>query len=784
MSKLVVLNLGKGDLKKGFPTVIVQLWEDLDRVPMQFTGALPAAPELIELYRSWQLLYNLLYESLYHRLGWPRSIDIDKDIEIDEEDVTNVSTVEFSNLCDGLQKRINLWLQSKLFRNIEQKLRTKLASDDEIRVIIETESDLVRRLPWHLWDFFEDYQNAVLCLSVPEFERVQLLSEHPKPPVRILAVLGNSEGIDVNQDRAMLEKIPGAKTVFLVEPQRQELDRWLWHKEGWDILFFAGHSSSQSDGEIGRIYINKRDSLTIPQLKNALKAAIVRGLKLAIFNSCDGLGIAQQLASLHIPQMIVMREPVADRVAQEFLKHFLEAYAFGEPFYLAVREAQGRLQGLENEFPCASWLPVICQNPTATPFIWPQVQESRDRTLLPIRQSVSLVLKVSLLITLLIIGMRELGIFQSWELLAFDALMRQRPQEKPDPRILLVTITEADVQSQPASERLGASISDRSLAQLVAKLEQFKPRAIGLDIYRENPVKPKYADLAKTMRTSSNFIAICKVGEENRNLGIAPPPEVVAKERLGFSDVVLDPDGILRRQLLAMAPLGLCNTDKSLSFQLAARYLAYEGIRPKLTPEKNWQFGGVTFQNLKENSGGYRGIDRLGHQAMLNWRATPSVATQVTLNDVLSHKVTPDLVENRVVLIGTTAESFHDYLSTPYTAGRWPHEPMAGVVTQAHMVSQILSAVLDNRPLVWFLPKWGEIVWIWSWSGISGIIACRLRSPLYVGIAGIIGVGILNGVCLTFLIKGGWMPLVPSALALLATGAGVTTYTELRSKRL
>lgn len=82
--------------------------------------------------------------------------------------------------------------------------------------------------------------------------------------------------------------------------------------------------------------------------------------------------------------------------------------------------------------------------------------------------------------------MRELGILQSSELLAFDVLMRLRPYEEPDKRILVVTITEADVQSQPANERRAASLSDRSLAQVVAKLEQFKPRVIGLDIYREN----------------------------------------------------------------------------------------------------------------------------------------------------------------------------------------------------------------------------------------------------------------------------------------------------------
>lgn len=91
--------------------------------------------------------------------------------------------------------------------------------------------------------------------------------------------------------------------------------------------------------------------MTIEQLKYALKKAVVGGLNIAIFNSCDGLGLAQQLADLQIPQIIVMREPVPDRVAQAFLKYFLAAFAQGQSFYLAVREARERLQGLEDRFP-------------------------------------------------------------------------------------------------------------------------------------------------------------------------------------------------------------------------------------------------------------------------------------------------------------------------------------------------------------------------------------------------------------------------------------------------
>lgn len=154
----------------------------------------------------------------------------------------------------------------------------------------------------------------------------------------------------------------------MVEPSRQELDEYLWDEQGWDILFFAGHSESKNHK--GKIHINQDSTLSIAELRNALKFAIGHGLKLAIFNSCDGLGLTQQLADLQIPQTIVMRHNIPDKVAQEFLKYFLTYAASGEPFYLAMRYARERLQGLEDNYPGVSWLPVVCQNPAEEPTTW------------------------------------------------------------------------------------------------------------------------------------------------------------------------------------------------------------------------------------------------------------------------------------------------------------------------------------------------------------------------------------------------------------------------------
>jgi hypothetical protein len=153
-------------------------------------------------------------------------------------------------------------------------------------------------------------------------------------------------------------------------------------------------------------------------LKYALKTAVEKGLKIAVFNSCDGLGLARELADLKIPQILVMREPVPDKVAQEFLKYFLIAYARGESFYLAVKEARSKLQGLEDRYPCASWLPLIVQNPAEIPPAWQQLTKPKNervslhKRLTSTKPKLSLVLINSAIVTIAVIGLRALGILQ------------------------------------------------------------------------------------------------------------------------------------------------------------------------------------------------------------------------------------------------------------------------------------------------------------------------------------------------------------------------------------
>ena len=380
MTCLVTLNFGTGSCERGFESVTVQIWRAVQGERMQFTGTLPPAPELVEAYRQWQKLYLALQTAGGLRRwadAMPPSVAA---FEIDETDLTNVSTEDLIKQGQQLSAVLNLWLSSSTFTPVEQQLRTYLQPTDIIQVIVQTVDPWLRRLPWHLWNFFDAYPAAEPALGSLHYRGVSAVAG-ARTRLRILAVLGNSQGIDVTQDQLLLSQLPQADVIFLAEPTRAELDHWLWQDQGWDILFFAGHSATTPDGTQGHLAINRDRHLSIAELRHALNHAISRGLTLAIFNSCDGLGLAHELADLNIPQLVVMREPVPDFVAQAFLKSWLQRFSQGIPLSQALRQARQQLQGLEDDFPGGSWLPVMLQNPAAPTLHWPgfvSFSEGRD----------------------------------------------------------------------------------------------------------------------------------------------------------------------------------------------------------------------------------------------------------------------------------------------------------------------------------------------------------------------------------------------------------------------
>ncbi|MBD2205544.1 CHASE2 domain-containing protein [Calothrix sp. FACHB-1219] len=215
-----------------------------------------------------------------------------------------------------------------------------------------------------------------------------------------------------------------------------------------------------------------------------------------------------------------------------------------------------------------------------------------------------------------------------------------------------------------------------------------------------------------------------------------------------------------------------CTPAYAFSTRLALMYLQQRGITAKFTPDWDLQLGNKTFPQLKTAKGGYQSIDTQGSQILLNYRFSPSVqaiAPQVTLTQVLTGQVNLNAIKDRIVLIGVTSNNSSDYWTTP--SGKRPSQTVPGITIQAQMVSQIISAALDNRPLLWVWTQWGEIIWIWSWSLTGGLIAWFFSSNKYLTITISAAVMLLSGACYVIIIQGGWIPLVPSAIAIVITRA-------------
>ncbi|MFZ1026991.1 MAG: dynamin family protein [Limnoraphis robusta] len=376
MEKRVILTLLEAN-EAGFP-VILRIQENSQSI-CQVTGLLPLLPcELENSLKGWQSLYRQMASSRFQNQSEPCRI------------IPEGSPRTNFSYADDLAINLNKWLGvgTQEWQKIRDSLQQYLNINDQIQVIIETADIQLRQLPWSAWDLFNQYyQNAEISLSPTEAQKP---NREPLPEnqfqVRILAVLGNSEGINTQFDRQALTQLKsfGATIEFLEKPTKQKLLEQLWNEQGWHIFFFAGHSVSLPDKQLGWIEINSEDRLTIDELKNSLRASISRGLQLAIFNSCDGLGLANQLARLHLPQSIVMRELIPDRVAQEFLQHFLTAFSGGKSFYAAVREARKKLEDAWNEqYPGISWLPVICQNPFVNSLNWRDFHNKKATTIIP-----------------------------------------------------------------------------------------------------------------------------------------------------------------------------------------------------------------------------------------------------------------------------------------------------------------------------------------------------------------------------------------------------------------
>jgi len=387
----------------------------------------------------------------------------------------------------------------------------------------------------------------------------------------------------------------------------------------------------------------------------------------------------------------------------------------------------------------------------------------------------SSLLLLTIFITIAIMGVRRIGALQALELLAYDWMVNLHNEEKTDPRLLVVEITDKDIEKQNSYP-----LKDETIARLLSKLQSYQPKTIGFDLYREVEYPPGTKALRQELQ-KDNVVVIQLIG--NGENGVSAPPGV-RSEQIGFNDIVADiGDDVLRRNLMYVRFFKPDSEEVqemySFSLRLSLKYLEDRNFKFELG-EGYIQIGQKKFWDLQGNSGGYQldPSETPGQQILINYQS-PNIARRVTMTEVLSGKVEPDLIKDKIILIGTTSPSVKDILPTPYNQGS--HSLMPGVVAHAQMTSQILSFVLDDAALFWFWSEWIEGLWIWGWSLLAVGIAWKLRHPVAIVTWGIGAVGTLVAVCFTAFAFTGWIPLVPAAISFTATIATVLGYKALYS---
>ncbi|MEH2142949.1 CHASE2 domain-containing protein [Nostoc sp.] len=373
--------------------------------------------------------------------------------------------------------------------------------------------------------------------------------------------------------------------------------------------------------------------------------------------------------------------------------------------------------------------------------------------------------------------LHSIGLLQSLELAALDQFFRLRPNEPPEERITIVVIDETDL------DEVGSwPIPDTNIAQLLQKLNVHKPRAIGLDIYRNLPVDHGNQELRDVYESMPNLIGI-ELLTNDKNVTVLPPPGL-NQDQVGFNNVLYDVDGKVRRSLLYWHVKSQLH--ESFALKLALLYLKSKGITPnkaKSNPEY-LQLGKAVFTRFQANDGAYVRADDRGYQILTNFPKPKCQSSsgefysfrQVSMKDVLADKVEENLIKNRIILIGSTAPSLQDFVFIPYSSSLMgTAKPVPGIQLQAYFISELISAAVQGRPLLKVWPDLVEFLWIFIWSYLGAVTTWRIRDAIRNLLSILVSCFVLTLSAYLAFLYGWWIPIIPSLFSFGSSAIWITS---------
>ena len=462
-------------------------------------------PELLTgLYQNWQQIYIKFYTTALRGKvidGGSLKGTIDWHAKLVQAEAT-------------LLYEFHRWLRNgDLFeiRKTIAQAASKIEAEAQVNVFLTCSPIELERFPWEAWEIGTEFPHAgsIRIIRTPQNIRAQLDSEYRvrRRKARVLAIMGDETGLNFKAEREALRsldritfvKFEGWQPGQDIGELKQRICAAIADEEGWDILFFAGHSNETTITG-GQLAIAPGASMLINEIYPYFTKAKQRGLQFAIFNSCSGLTIANALIDLGLSQVAIMREPVHNKVAQEFLVQFLLSLAE----YKDVRESMlAACQYLKLKtgftYPSAYLIPSLYCHPEAKLFcLQPSGLKQQIQQWLPNRQ------ELLLLILFLLI---------SWQLPVQDFLVKQRvliqaiyrnitgqiAKDAPPP-VLLVPIDQDSIDKDNIGNP--RPMPRTYLARLIDRLSALDARVVGIDFLLARPQKNSDRQLSQSIRSA------------------------------------------------------------------------------------------------------------------------------------------------------------------------------------------------------------------------------------------------------------------------------------------
>jgi len=280
---------------------------------------------------------------------------------------------------------------------------------------------------------------------------------------------------------------------------------------------------------------------------------------------------------------------------------------------------------------------------------------------------------------LVLLVLQSSRLMQTANLILYDLTVRLRPAPNGAATpVRLIGIDEQDLQ------QLGWPLEDALLIRAIERLDQAGAAVIGLDLYRDIGVGDAHGALRQLSKSNPRLVSVFSHVDGIRAIRGTPA------SRQAYNDLVVDPDDVVRRDLLFVRGMG----SALVPLPLRMLEVGHGGrpLREALERDPAW------IQPLQANSGGYHGLDHGGVQRMLAFHRLGSFPTW-SLRELLAGQVPEGSLRGSLVLIGSTAPSLRDGFRVPFTG---PHPGrslrLAGVEVHAHRLAALI-ALQEGRPL-------------------------------------------------------------------------------------